>query len=88
MRKNKTLPAVRVSSNQYSEMKQAIEKLNTNNILELNESDFRRLCYKVFCDMVKANEKIKIHFICTKKDLLIILMGLFKQTVSGISKNA
>lgn len=58
----KTLPTIRISKRDISNMNEAIKKFNKNNLLKMNEAGFRRIAYKVFAQMILTDEKIPFSF--------------------------
>ncbi len=58
--KQKTLPAIRITSELDSNMKQAIKKLNEKSIIEIPLQEFRRICYIFTSQKILMGEEIKL----------------------------
>lgn len=52
MKQNKQLPQLRISTEVYNKIIQALNKMNEDSDIEFSLSDFRRLSYKYFSEFV------------------------------------
>jgi len=47
-KKSKTLNSIRIGEQTFSNMQQALKKINEKNLFKITESDFRRMAYYYF----------------------------------------
>jgi len=58
--KKKTLSSLKVSEQTILNIKSAIKKYNENNLMPLNENEFRRLSYEVLSQLILQNKPIPV----------------------------
>lgn len=58
----KTLPSLRVETEDTKNIEAAIKKFNKNSVLEMSMQGFRRLAYKILAQMILSGDKIPISF--------------------------
>jgi len=58
--KKKTLSSLKVDERTINNMKRAIEKYNEENLMPLNENEFRRLSYELLAQIILQNKELPI----------------------------
>jgi len=56
----KTISSIRISENTLQNMKKAIEKYNKNNLVNISESEFRRLSIELLSQMILQDKKLPV----------------------------
>ena len=56
----KTLSSLKVEEKTIENIKQAIKKYNKNNLVELTESEFRRLSYELLSQLILQDKEIPV----------------------------
>jgi len=56
----KTISSIRISENTLQNMKKAIEKYNKNNLVNISESEFRRLSIELLSQMILQDKQLPV----------------------------
>lgn len=63
MKKEKSLPPIRITIKTFQNMKFAIEKYNQKNLVQLSEAEFRRIAYNLLAQLILKGKELPIELI-------------------------
>lgn len=61
--KAKTLPCIRIEEDEFKNIERAVEKFNSNSIVEMNLQGFRRFSYRLLSQMILTGQEIPMQFV-------------------------